>query len=95
MKHVATQRQITAPWPMPTCKIGHPARLMEDRRRAAAGGGYFIECRCSHTQRCASFDLAWIHWHKLHGLQPKTNAAPIAGAKVLQLGLRLGGGSTA
>jgi hypothetical protein len=89
-----TQREQTPSRQLPPCAEGHRPRYMLDLRRPEAKGGHFIECRCSHTQKFASFELAWIHWHKLHGLQPKTNAAPVAGAKVLQLGLRLGGGST-
>ena len=65
-----TQQQRTPPRQLPACPSGHPARYILDGRRLEARGGHFIECRCSCTQKCATFDLAWAHWHKQHGLQP-------------------------
>lgn len=64
-----TQRQITAPRALPNCLEGHPARYIHDMRRWGAGGGHLIECRCNATAKHMSFDLAWAHWHKQHGLQ--------------------------
>jgi hypothetical protein len=69
-----TQQQKTPPRPLPACPSGHPARYILDGRRLEARGGHFIECRCSRTAKCPTFDLAWAHWHKQHGLQP-TSAA--------------------
>ncbi len=65
-----TQQQKAPPRPLPTCPNGHPARYILDCRRLEARGGHFIECRCSRTMKHPTFDLAWAHWHKQHGLQP-------------------------
>lgn len=87
-----TQQQKTPPRPLPTCPSGHPARYILDGRRLEARGGHFIECRCSRTAKCPTFDLAWAHWHKQHGLQALVPAASAAGSNVVQLGLRWAGG---
>lgn len=87
MKYYTTQRQIPAPWPMPGCRSGHTARLMEDCRSAEAGGGHFIECQCGRTHKHPSAHLALQEWTRLHG-----RAVPVAptASNVIQLGLGLG-----
>lgn len=83
-----TQQQKTAPRALPACPDGHPARYIHDLRREGAGGGHLIECRCSTTAKHPTFDLAWAHWHKQHGLQP--TAAAVEGhlpSNVLQMKL--------
>lgn len=87
-----TQQQQTAPRALPPCPAGHAARYIFDGRRLDARGGHFIECRCSKTLKCPTFDLAWAHWHKMHSLQPRFDASPAVGSNVVQLGLRLAGG---
>lgn len=89
-----TQRQFTPPRPLPKCPEGHQPRYMLDGRRLEAKGGHFIECRCSTTPKCHSFDVAWAHWHKIHGLQPRLDASTAGVSNVVQLGLRLTGGTT-
>lgn len=91
MKHYTTQRQITAPWPLPACKAGHMARLMEDRRSPDAGGGHFIECQCGRTHKHPSPHLALQEWTRLYGRTPQ---AAVAASNVIQLGLGLGDRST-
>jgi len=87
-----TQQQKTPPRVLPACPSGHPARYILDCRRLGARGGHFIECRCSATAKHPSFDLAWAHWHKQHGLQPVDSSAPTVCSNVVQLGLRWAGG---
>lgn len=65
-----TQRMVTPSRALPKCPEGHTARYMLDLRREGAGGGHFIECRCSTTAKHPTFDLAWANWHKQHGLHP-------------------------
>lgn len=65
---------------------------MLDGRRLEAKGGHFIECRCCCTQKCATFDLAWAHWHKMHGTHPVPAGHPAPPA-LPQLQLRLVGGT--
>ncbi len=69
-----TQQQKTPPRSLPACSAGHQARYIHDLRREGAGGGHLIECRCSTTAKHPTFDLAWAHWHKQHGLQPTAAA---------------------
>ncbi len=88
-----TQQHKTPPRPLPACPSGHPARYILDGRRLEARGGHFIECRCSSTPKCASFDVAWAHWHKIHGLHPRLDDSPVGVSNVVQLGLRLTGGA--
>ncbi|WP_433925277.1 hypothetical protein [Stenotrophomonas nematodicola] len=78
----------------PRCPHGHKARYMLDGRRLEAKGGHFIECRCSCTAKHPTFDLAWAHWHKQHALRPVEFPVPEATSNVVQLGLRLTGGTT-
>lgn len=87
-----TQREYSPTRPLHACPQGHKARYMLDGRRLEAKGGHFIECRCSSTQKCATFDLAWAHWHKMHGLRPE-EAPAAAASNVVQLGLRFTGGA--
>jgi len=87
MKYQATQRQLTPPWPLPVCKAGHTARLMEDCRRPAAGGGHFIECRCVRTHKHPSAHLALQEWIRLYG---RAVQIPASASNVVQLGLSLG-----
>lgn len=61
-----TQRQISHPEPIPACPKGHPARLIHDQRRTAAGGGYFVECRCCATRKATTADTAAQEWRRLH-----------------------------
>lgn len=86
-----TQQQRTPSRPLPACPAGHHPRYMLDGRRIESRGGHFIECRCSSTPKCATFDLAWAHWHKQHGIHPQPVARPVAESNVVQLGLRLVG----
>ena len=86
-----TQKHMTPPRPIPDCPRGHTARYIHDGRRLEAKGGDFIECRCSQTVKCATFDLAWAHWHKLHGLHAVVVQVPPEPAPQLQL--RLVGGT--
>lgn len=86
-----TQKQMTPPRSLPPCAAVHVARYIHDGRRLEAKGGAFIECRCSRTVKCATFDLAWAHWHKLHGLHGLT-AIPTIPTHTPQLQLRLAGG---
>lgn len=88
-----TLRQHTPARPLPRCPSSHSARYMVDGRRMESKGGHFIECRCSSTPRCPSFDLAWAHWHKMHGLRPGDASLPAVATNVVQLGLRLTGGA--
>ena len=69
-----TQQQKTPPRVLFTCPDRHPVRYIHDLRRESAGGGHIIECRCSTTAKHPSFDLAWVHWHKQHGLLPPAAA---------------------
>jgi len=85
-----TQQQMSPPRPLPACPDGHRARYMFDGRRAASRGGHFIECRCSRTGRHATFDLAWAHWHKQHGIPSVLAPSRPAAAAAMQLDL-LGG----
>lgn len=83
-----TQVQKAPPRVLFTCPNRHPVRYIHDLRRDSAGGGHLIECRCSTTAKHPSFDLAWAHWHKQHGLQPA--AASVEGplpSNVLQMKL--------
>jgi len=87
-----TLREHTPARPLPRCPNDHKARYMIDGRRSESKGGHFIECRCSATARCPSFDLAWAHWHKMHGSHPMPSSltSPV---EVPQLQLRLVGGT--
>lgn len=69
-----TQRQITHPEPIPACPKGHPARLIHDQRRPAAGGGYFVECRCCATHKEAATGGALAAWTRMHGFRRKRTA---------------------
>lgn len=88
-----TQQQMTPPRPIPACPAGHTARYIHDGRRLGAKGGEFIECRCSCTGKHPTFDLAWAHWHKMHGLHPEMQRSGDAGSNVIQLGLWIAGGA--
>lgn len=83
-----TQRQKAPPRSIAACPSGHPVRYIHDLRREGSGGGHFIECRCSATAKHPTFDLAWAHWHKQHGLHAAAAAAeePLA-SNVLQMKL--------
>jgi len=87
-----TLREYPPARPLPRCPSSHPARYMVDGRRVESKGGHYIECRCSSTPRCPTFDLAWAHWHKMHGSHPLP-APPTSPAEVPQLQLRLVGGT--
>lgn len=87
-----TLREYTPLRLLPRCPNDHKARYMIDGRRSESKGGHFIECRCSTTVRWPSFDLAWAHWHKMHGFRPGEASAPAEASNVVQLGLRLTGG---
>jgi|LNAP01.1.fsa_nt_gb hypothetical protein len=56
------QRMISTATPLPLCRAGHVARYMHDLRGLRAGGGHYIECACSQTNRHASFDDALAQW---------------------------------
>lgn len=87
-----TLREHTPARPLPRCPNSHSARYMVDGRRMESKGGHFIECRCSNTPRCPTFDLAWAHWHKMHGSLPipASHATP---SELPQMQLRLVGGT--
>lgn len=85
-----TQQQKTPARPLPACPAGHVARYILDGRRLEARGGHFIECRCSSTAKVASFDLAWAHWHKQHGLVPAAATEQPLPNNVLQMALFAG-----
>jgi len=84
-----TQQQMQPNRPTPACPAGHTARYIVDGRRIEARGGHFIECRCSRTAKHPSFDLAWAHWHKLHGLQPACAPLRAGSSNIVQLDLHL------
>ncbi len=69
-----TQVQKAPPRVLFTCPGRHPVRYIHDLRRESAGGGHIIECRCSTTAKHPSFNIAWAHWYKQHGLQPTAAA---------------------
>lgn len=88
-----TQREVAPSRPLPLCPSGHSPRCIFDARRFESKGGFFVECRCSVTPKCPSFDLAWAHWHKMHGIQPvATRRACAAALPQLQLRLLRGAG---
>lgn len=87
-----TLREHSPARSLSSCPNDHKARYMVDARRSESKGGHFIECRCSATARCPSFDLAWAHWHKMHGFRPGDASTPAEASNVVQLGLRLTGG---
>lgn len=88
-----TQREMTPVRTLPCCPNLHPPRYMFDARRVESKGGHFIQCRCSCTPKCVTFDLAWAHWHKMHGLRPAEAQSSDVASNVVQLGLRLTGGA--
>lgn len=69
-----TQRQIGHAAPLPPCMGGHAARHILDQRRATAGGGHFIECRCCATRRHASYDLALQDWGRMQRIKGRRDA---------------------
>lgn len=76
------QRMISHDAPLPTCSKGHASHHMHDLRRASAGGGHSIECRCSHSARHEDFNDALREWCQMQGV-----AVPVqpASATVFQL----------
>jgi len=87
-----TQRQVDHDSPLPRCRNAHKARHMLDVRRAAAGGGHFVECACGRTQKHPSYALALREWIRING-----TSAPLiphgVESNVVQMGLGLTGGS--
>jgi hypothetical protein len=61
------QRMISHKQPLPACRNGHPPRHINDLRRASAGGGHSIECRCSRSKRHEEYDEALLEWCREHG----------------------------
>ncbi|CAD7722170.1 hypothetical protein LMG31884_34080 [Xanthomonas hydrangeae] len=88
-----TQREISHAEPLPACRAGHAARHIVDSRRLQAGGGHAIECRCGRTKKHADFDQALAEWKRMHRIRVPPQAAP-ADSNVVQLGLRLRGGTS-
>jgi len=86
-----TQRQLERLPAAMNCKNGHVARLMEDGRRASAGGGHYVECPCCRTQKYAEPAAATREWRRINGIRARRPAP--APSNVLQLGLRLTGGN--
>ncbi|CAE6738092.1 MULTISPECIES: hypothetical protein [Xanthomonas] len=87
-----TQREISHPEPLPACRAGHAGRHIVDSRRLQAGGGHVIECRCGRTKKHSAFDQALAEWKRMHRIRVPRQTAP-ADSNVVQLGLRLRGGT--
>ena len=62
------QCMISHETPLPPCASGHAARPMLDKRQPSANGGHYIECKCSHTARHESFDVALRDWCQMAGI---------------------------
>ncbi len=90
---MTTQRQVERLSDAMACSNGHVARLMLDVRGANSGGGHFVECRCSHTQKRLEAEQAIKEWLWMHGIRAPRKARPAT--NVVQLGLRLKGGDGA
>ena len=85
-----TQRQISHPEGLQSCKAGHSARHMHYRRALAAGGGHFIECRCGQTHKHAEPSTALAEWQRMNRPARKARpAAPITTDNVVQLQLHM------
>lgn len=61
------QRMISHAEPLPACRNGHTPRHIHDKRRASAGGGHSVECRCNATTRHAEYEDALREWCVAHG----------------------------
>lgn len=86
-----TQRQISHPGGLPTCAAGHSARHIHDSRSASAGGGHFVECRCTKTAKRADPDAALASWRLLNRPARSVRKAPVPAepGNILQMPLRL------
>jgi hypothetical protein len=91
-----TQCQIDHPEGLPPCAAGHSARHIHDSRCASAGGGHFVECRCTKTAKHSDPDAALASWRRLNR-PPRCarKATPAAEPdNVLQMPLRLAAAGT-
>lgn len=61
------QRMIPHLRPLPTCRAGHRARHIHDRRGPNAGGGHFVECACRQGARFPQFSAALADWCAING----------------------------
>jgi hypothetical protein len=87
-----TQIHHTHAGELPACGEGHPARHIEDRRSAQAGGGHFIECQCRKTAKHPTFEEAAREWcSSLRVRVPAWVKREREESKVLQFPLPLGG----
>lgn len=86
-----TQRHISHPEGIPACAAGHSARHIHDGRCASAGGGHFVECRCTKTAKHADPDSALASWRRLNRSTRSARKvpAPVEPGKILQMPLRL------
>lgn len=91
-----TQRHISHPEGLPACAAGHNARHIHDQRSQAAGGGHFVECRCTQTAKHADPDAALASWRRMN--RPARSARKPNAIKqldnVLQMPLRLAAAAT-
>lgn len=86
-----TQCQIDRPEGLPPCAAGHSARHIHDGRSASAGGGHFVECRCTKTAKHADPDAALASWRLLNRPTRSVRKAPVPAepGNILQMPLRL------
>ena len=86
-----TQHHISHPEGLPACKEGHSARHIHDRRGAAAGGGHFVECRCSRTRKHGDPAVAVAEWRRINRTAriARNPASPVVTDNVVQFNLSL------
>ncbi|QNR96688.1 hypothetical protein ICJ04_14475 [Stenotrophomonas sp. 169] len=61
-----TQCKIDHPEGLSPCAAGHSARHIHDGRSSSAGGGHFVECRCTKTAKHAAPDAALPSWRQMN-----------------------------
>lgn len=87
-----TQEHISHPEGLPPCAAGHGARHIVDKRRASAGGGHFVECRCTSTTKhpdAASALASWLRMNRPARSARKVSVTPCDIGNVVQMPLRL------
>ncbi|PKH70271.1 hypothetical protein CXF96_05350 [Stenotrophomonas sp. Betaine-02u-21] len=84
-----TQCQIDHPEGLAPCAAGHSARHIHDGRSTSAGGGHFVECRCTKTPKHADPDAALASWRRLNRPARVARKAPEPASNVVQIPLRL------
>ena len=57
------------------CRVGHPARLMQDLRGHQFGGGFYVECACTRNGICTHRARAITEWRRRNGIGE--TAAPV------------------